>query len=271
MMTKVKKESPETVRISISLEDELLKKFDQRIFKRKYSTRSEAIRDLIRADLVDDEWAANRNVVGTITILYDHLVRELPQVLTKQQHESHSKVISSMHVHLDERTCLEVIVVKGRSKWVQELADSLTAEAHPEPNIFDLLIDGLKQVQIQDNLETLCRFFEMRIISLAGYKPRLNQCIQCKKVPESRQVGYSFSRQGIVCAACMEEVGFEARINNGTLGYLKKLMSLDIQRTDRIKIPKGTEAEVESITHRLILARLGRELKSYPFIKKMAV
>lgn len=139
-----------------------------------------------------------------------------------------------------------------------ELADSLTAEAHPEPNIFDLLIDGLKQVQIQDDLETLCRFFEMRIISLAGYKPRLNKCIQCNKVPQSRQVGYSFSRQGIVCGTCMNDVGYETRINNGTLGYLKKLMSLDIQRTDRIKIPKGTEAEVESITHRLILSRLGR-------------
>ncbi len=151
-----------------------------------------------------------------------------------------------------------------------ELVDSLTAEAHSEPAIFDLLVEGLKQVQVQEDLGTLCRFFEMRIISLAGYKPRLNQCIQCRKEPESRQVGYSFSKQGIVCSNCMDDVGFETRINNGTLRYLKKLMSLDIQRTERLKIPKGTEDEIESITHRLILARLGRELKSYPFIKKMA-
>jgi CopG family transcriptional regulator, nickel-responsive regulator len=112
-------------RAGIALDDELLEKFDEKIKRKKYKNRSEAIRDLIRANLVEDEWKGNRVVVGTITLVYDHHVRELSKVLTHEQHESHAHVIAAMHVHLDERNCLEVIVVKGRSAQVQELADTL--------------------------------------------------------------------------------------------------------------------------------------------------
>lgn len=117
--------SKKTVRVSIALEDELLRKFDQHVQRRKYSTRSEAMRDLIRAGLVEQQWSKDRVVVGTITLLYDHHTRDLTRILTHLQHQSRAKVLSSLHVHLDHHYCLEVIAVKGRSPLVRELADTL--------------------------------------------------------------------------------------------------------------------------------------------------
>ncbi len=114
-----------TVRVSMALDEELLRKFDQHIKKRRYGTRSEAMRDLIRADLVEQQWSKDRVVVGTITLLYDHHTRDLTRTLTHLQHDSKAKVLSSLHVHLDHHYCLEVIAVKGRSQQVRALADTL--------------------------------------------------------------------------------------------------------------------------------------------------
>ena len=112
-------------RISISLDQDLLASLDRLVASRRYANRSEAIRDLIRARLVEGEWKGNRSVIGTITLLYDHHVRDLPHKLTHMQHDSKARVISTMHVHLDHHNCLEVVVVKGRSREVAELADAL--------------------------------------------------------------------------------------------------------------------------------------------------
>ena len=112
-------------RISISLEQDLLARLDRLVEGRRYANRSEAVRDLIRARLVEREWEGNKRVIGTITLLYDHHVHDLPGKLTHMQHESKAQVISTMHVHLDHHNCLEVIVVKGRSREVVALADSL--------------------------------------------------------------------------------------------------------------------------------------------------
>jgi len=109
----------------MALDEELLRKFDQHIKKRRYGTRSEAMRDLIRADLVEQQWSKDRVVVGTITLLYDHHTRDLTRTLTHLQHDSKAKVLSSLHVHLDHHYCLEVIAVKGRSQQVRALADTL--------------------------------------------------------------------------------------------------------------------------------------------------
>ena len=151
-----------------------------------------------------------------------------------------------------------------------ELADNLMADSHPEPAIFDLLLTLLDKTRSQTDIETLCRLFEIRIMVLAGYGPRLNHCIVCKSVPRSLWVGFSYSQHGIICEPCQGQHFSEIKIKNGSLNYLKKLLTLDINHTERLKIPKESEAEIESVTHRLILSRLGRELKSYPFIKQMA-
>ena len=116
------------IRFGVSIEDDLLENFDRLIHERNYSNRSEAIRDLIRNELIQ---ARLQNVdefcLGTITIIYDHHIGELTQILTSLQHEFSQNIISTLHVHLDHHNCLEVLAVKGRAKTVQLLANKLLA------------------------------------------------------------------------------------------------------------------------------------------------
>lgn len=115
----------EAVRFSVSLSEELLEDFDKLLTDRRYTNRSEGIRDLIRDCLVQDEIQSNKEVVGVVTIVYDHHVRELTNTLISKQHDTSAKVISSMHVHLDHHNCLEVIVARGKGKVIRQFADGL--------------------------------------------------------------------------------------------------------------------------------------------------
>lgn len=112
-------------RFGVSLEERLLESFDQAIAKKGYIKRSEAIRDLIRAFLVEQEWEEGEETVGTVTIVYDHSLRELPDALIEFQHSHFTSIISTLHVHLDQHNCLEVAVIKGKSSEIREIADRL--------------------------------------------------------------------------------------------------------------------------------------------------
>ena len=115
-------------RIGVAIDGDLLERFDGLISRRGYTNRSEAFRDLIRADLVND--VAQRPsslIVGTITLLYDHHVRLLSEKLTSLQHDHHHSILSSLHVHLDHDHCLEVIVLKGKAGDIRKIADLLIA------------------------------------------------------------------------------------------------------------------------------------------------
>jgi CopG family nickel-responsive transcriptional regulator len=113
-------------RTGVSIDSELLDEFDSFIERQGYTNRSEALRDLIRDRLVSaDVKAPNAEVVGTVTLIYDHHSRLLPEKLTDIQHQHHGEIISTVHAHLDHDTCLEVVVVKGKSKRIQQLADLL--------------------------------------------------------------------------------------------------------------------------------------------------
>jgi len=114
-----------TVRFAISLDHRLRDDFDRILVNKKYATRSEAVRDLIRDRLVGEHWDAKQDTVGTITIVYDHHVRDLTEKLTSLQHDYHKLILSTMHVHLDHDHCIEVLVVKGKGKAVRTVADSL--------------------------------------------------------------------------------------------------------------------------------------------------
>ncbi|MBI9020869.1 MAG: nickel-responsive transcriptional regulator NikR [Verrucomicrobia bacterium] len=114
-------------RFSISMDDGLLAKFDRHLGAHGYSNRSEAVRDLVRKVLVDEEWNAGEEVVGVITLVFDHHQRQLQDKLTELQHDHHDIIISSTHVHLDHHNCLEVIIVRGVAGSVRELADQLKA------------------------------------------------------------------------------------------------------------------------------------------------
>jgi CopG family transcriptional regulator, nickel-responsive regulator len=114
------------IRFGISIENHLLEQFDNLIHNRNYSNRSEAIRDLIRDELVRDEWRdSETDSVGTITIIYDHHVGDLSNILTSVQHDFSENIISTMHVHLDHDNCLEVLAVKGKTKTIRDIADRL--------------------------------------------------------------------------------------------------------------------------------------------------
>ncbi|MCG3113280.1 MAG: nickel-responsive transcriptional regulator NikR (plasmid) [Candidatus Manganitrophus sp.] len=115
------------VRFGVSIHESLLKQFDQYIEEKRYTNRSEALRDLIRDHLVEQEWDENKETVGTITIVYDHGVHELMEKLTDLQHHYSSLIRSTLHIHLDQHRCLEVLVVRGRSGEIKRIADSLIA------------------------------------------------------------------------------------------------------------------------------------------------
>ena len=115
------------IRFGISLDKDLLNRFDSLLRDKGYSNRSEALRDLIRDELVRREWLSGADVAGTITLVYDHHNPGLSHKLIEIQHKYPKVIISTQHIHLDHNNCLEVIVVKGMPKDVEKLATQLKA------------------------------------------------------------------------------------------------------------------------------------------------
>jgi CopG family nickel-responsive transcriptional regulator len=115
----------ELIRFGVSLEKELLKKFDNHIKKENYTNRSNAIADLIRDKLIKQEWAEDKEVAGAIIMVFDHHQRDLVNNLTNIQHDYHKHIISSQHIHLDHDNCFEIVVVKGKPHKLEELANKL--------------------------------------------------------------------------------------------------------------------------------------------------
>jgi CopG family nickel-responsive transcriptional regulator len=114
-------------RTGVSLEDGLLKEFDRLIARRGYANRSEAFRDLIRETLLAETVQSNKPVVGTLTLVYNHHIPNLARKLTEVQHRAGTMVLAATHVHLDHHYCLEVIIMKGRGKEIQAVADGMRA------------------------------------------------------------------------------------------------------------------------------------------------
>lgn len=115
----------ELVRFGVSLEKTLLDRFDVLIRAKQYTNRSEALRDLIRRELVEREWQGGREVAGAITLIYDHHKRDIMSRVTDTQHEFQQVIISTQHIHLDHHNCLEIVAARGKAEEVQILADAL--------------------------------------------------------------------------------------------------------------------------------------------------
>ena len=113
------------MRFSVAMPEELLVQFDHLVARRGLAkNRSEVIRDLVRDALVEEECAIpGREVMGTLTIVYNHHANDLQAKLHKVQHEYFSAIVSSMHVHLDADNCLEVIVMRGEAGLIQDIAN----------------------------------------------------------------------------------------------------------------------------------------------------
>lgn len=117
----------EIVRFGVSLEGKLLDRFDRLIRKKNYTNRSEALRDLIRQELIKKEWDEGGEVAGAITFVYNHHKRELLNRITDIQHDSQKVIISTQHIHLDHDNCLEIVAIRGKAKDVQKLTDQIKA------------------------------------------------------------------------------------------------------------------------------------------------
>ena len=115
------------IRFSVSMDEQLLARFDEYIGRRQYANRSEAIRDLIRNVLVNEEWEQDSEVVGVVTLVYNHHQPQIQEKITEWQHEHHHQIPSTTHVHMDHDNCLEVTIVKGRASVVRGLAEQLIA------------------------------------------------------------------------------------------------------------------------------------------------
>ncbi len=115
------------IRFGVSLPRSLSQRFDALIRQKQYPNRSEAIRDLIRKILIEEEIQSDQIVVGVLHLLYDHHQRELSDKLTDIQHDYHDLIITTTHVHLDHDHCLEVVLLKGRARQIKHIADRLIA------------------------------------------------------------------------------------------------------------------------------------------------
>jgi CopG family transcriptional regulator, nickel-responsive regulator len=138
------------IRFGVSISDTLLDKFDALIDGKGYTNRSEAIRDLIRNNIIESEHDNKTNAgtaIGTITIIYDHHTREIGDRLTSMAHDHHDLVISAMHVHLTHTSCLEVMVVKGSGEAIRRFADAVISTRGVKHG--KLVITGL----VEDSME----------------------------------------------------------------------------------------------------------------------
>ena len=115
-------------RFGVSIKPELLDKFDKNIKKKGYNNRSEALRDIIRKSIIkEDTIAPNSEVMGTLTMIYDHHEGTLTNKLLDLQHEHHNEILSTTHIHMDHHNCLEVLVLKGKTGEIKKLADNIKA------------------------------------------------------------------------------------------------------------------------------------------------
>ena len=154
--------------------------------------------------------------------------------------------------------------------YFTELVDSMVAEGQRSKELFIFLLEAIDAIKAGLNLYTLCRLFELRIMALTGYGPRLDLCAVCKKTPEGGEVGYSFNKNSVLCLKCGKQYRPEIWLKSGAFNYVRKLANMGITQSERLKIPKFLEKEVEFLTHRILQNQLGQETKTYPFIKKMA-
>jgi len=139
------------VRFGVSIDGDLLDEFDRQINEKGYTNRSEALRDLIRDHMVEEEWEKDEETVGTITIVYDHHTRELSENLTHLQHSFEGEIKSVLHVHLDHNNCLEVLVVQGHASLLQGFADHLVGTRGVKHGKLTMTTTGSKMVSTHGN------------------------------------------------------------------------------------------------------------------------
>jgi CopG family nickel-responsive transcriptional regulator len=133
----------QVTRFGVSLDGGLLAQFDRVIAQKGYTNRSEALRDLIRENLVREQWERGTDeAVGTVTLVYSHDVHELADKLTDLQHAHYRTIVSTLHVHLDPHHCLEVLVLRGKANELKAIADRLIGTRGVKHGTFSATTEG---------------------------------------------------------------------------------------------------------------------------------
>jgi len=114
-------------RFGVSLENELLEELDKLVKRELFPSRSQAIRYLIKKNIVEEKWSTDMIVAGAIVIVYDHSIQELHKRINSLQHEYNCLILSGQHIHLDDRNCLEVVAVRGTAFKLKKLANKFKA------------------------------------------------------------------------------------------------------------------------------------------------
>lgn len=130
------------VRFGVSLDEDLLEPFDDLCKSRGYASRSEAIRDLIRAALAESVWGAKGKCRGTLTLVYDHHKNDISRRLINLQHEDHDIIATTMHLHIDHNNCLEVLVLNGDCQRVLDLSQKLASCKGVKYGVFNHIPEG---------------------------------------------------------------------------------------------------------------------------------
>lgn len=131
------------IRFGVSMEEVLLDKFDRLISKRGYTNRSEAIRDFVRKEIVEENiHDGNAAAFGVLSFVYDHHVRELEARLTDLQHDNYKSIVSTSHVHIDHDNCLEVIILKDEAGTIDKIAAKLLSYKGVKHGRLSLTLSG---------------------------------------------------------------------------------------------------------------------------------
>lgn len=120
--------SSKLIRLSMSIEEPLYGKLEELVERKGYQNRSEFIRDMIRDRLVEEEWSERTEVVGTITLVYDHHRHETGEKLTELQHHRRHSVLAATHIHLSDDICAEMIMLRGSPAEIRALANAMRSQ-----------------------------------------------------------------------------------------------------------------------------------------------
>ncbi len=150
--------------------------------------------------------------------------------------------------------------------YLLELVDSWIKESDPNQPLFHLLHASLSLLEKMETYDTLIRVFELRLLSLTGYAPKLDGCLKCGKLPEQATLYFNFEKGGIICSQCAGGRPMGQKISLGSLNFAQKGSGIHYPHIHRLKIPKGLAKEIEMLSHHFLISRLGKELKSYRFL-----
>ncbi len=150
--------------------------------------------------------------------------------------------------------------------YFNEIINSFTIEAEKNEELFHLFFRALDILENTDNISVLIRIFEMRTVALSGFAPKFDFCLICKNEPVNKYLNFYFQRGGIICGKCLNGSSPGRRITLGTLNYLKKTLTINLDSVDRLKFPKGLDKEIGIITQIYLKTIIGKEFKSYKLL-----